>query len=342
MVQAYVPKGGMAKRLGRAGIRELTLATIMGAASSSCSYAAAATGKSLFKRGADFTVSMAFMFASTNLVIELGLILWRLMGWAFVVAEWIGGIVLIGVFALLARLFISKNLVEQGRAHEETASMHEHDHGDMLAPGSNLLQKLRSGEGWRYVSHYFIMDWSMIQTDLILGFLIAGLLAVAVPAAWWQHLFAIDAPAPIRIVENALVGPVIAFLSFVCSIGNVPLAAVLWTGGSTFGGVLAFLYADLIVLPLVDIYRKYYGWALALRMVFVFYLSMVVTGILMQGAFSILHLVPRPQGNFLMEVERISLDYTTVLNVLFLLIIALLVSLGKRGSMGESGHHHHA
>jgi uncharacterized membrane protein YraQ (UPF0718 family) len=340
MVQAYVPKGGMAKHMGRAGLRELSLATVMGAASSSCSYAAAATSKSLFKRGANFTTSMAFMFASTNLVIELGFILWRLMGWPFVIAEWVGGTLLIAVFALLTRLFIPGDLVEKGRAFEESDSSHQHDHGEMLAPGKGLLQKLRSPEGWRYVAHYFLMDWSMLQTDLILGFLIAGFLAVAIPPTWWQHLFVINAPAPIRVIENALVGPIIAFLSFVCSIGNVPLAAVLWNGGSTFGGVIAFLYADLIVLPLVDVYRKYYGWALALRMVAVFYASMVLTGIVMEGAFALLHLIPQPTGNFLMTMEQISLDYTTVLNILFLMLVSVLVWWGGHHSKGEDEHNH--
>ncbi|HLJ84133.1 MAG TPA: permease [Candidatus Eremiobacteraceae bacterium] len=341
MVQAYVPKGGMAALFGRAGFRELGLAALLGAASSSCSYAAAATAKSIFKRGANFTTSMAFMFASTNLVIELGFILWRLMGWPFVVAEWVGGLVLIAIFALFAKLFISPALVERGRAHVETGSTHQHDHGDMLAPGATLMEKLRSGEGWRYIAHYFEMDWSMLQTDLILGFLIAGFLAVGVPATWWQHLFVTGGPTLFRVVENASIGPVIAFLSFVCSIGNVPLAAVLWNGGSTFGGVIAFLYADLIVLPLVDIYRKYYGWALALRMVAVFYLSMVVAGLLVDAVFGSLHLTPRPSGNFLMAVEQISFDYTTILNILFLAIVGLLVWWGNRGSDPHAGHHHH-
>ncbi|MBV8263637.1 MAG: permease, partial [Candidatus Eremiobacteraeota bacterium] len=165
MIQAYVPKGGLNALFGRAGLRELALAMGLGAASSSCSYAAAATAKSLFKRGADFTVAMAFMFASTNLVIELGLILWQLMGWPFVVAEWIGGVVLIAVFVLLARLFIPRSVIEEGRTHAEAAGNgNEHDHGDMLAPGANLWEKLRSATGWRYVSHYFEMDWSMLQS----------------------------------------------------------------------------------------------------------------------------------------------------------------------------------
>jgi uncharacterized membrane protein YraQ (UPF0718 family) len=330
MVQAYVPKGGMAKHLGRAGLRELGLATVMGAASSSCSYAAAATAKSLFKRGANFTTSMVFMFASTNLVIELGFILWRLLGWPFVIAEWIGGIVLIAIFAVLAKFFFPADLIENGRTHVETESTHQHDHGEMLAPGNSLWQKLRSGEGWRYVAHYFAMDWSMLQTDLVLGFLIAGFLAVAVPVTWWQHLFITTGPTSVRIIENALIGPVIAFLSFVCSIGNVPLAAVLWSGGSTFGGVIAFLYADLIVLPLVDVYRKYYGWPLALRMVAVFYASMVIAGIAVEWAFSLLHVITRPPGNLLMAVEHIGLDFTAVLNISFLVIVAVLLWWGGR------------
>ena len=343
MVQAYVPKGGLAKTMGRAGLRELSIAALLGAASSSCSYAAAATAKSVFKRGADFTTSMAFMFASTNLVIELGLILWRLMGWPFVVAEWVGGIVLIAVFAILARLFFTPAAVEAGRAHVEESNSHghAHDHGDMLAPGTTVWQKLRSGEGWRYASHYFQMDWSMLQTDLILGFVIAGLLAVAVPASWWQALYIEHAPVLLRTAENALVGPIIAVLSFVCSIGNVPLAAVLWNGGSTFGGVIAFLYADLIVLPLIDVYRRYYGWPLTWRMAGVFYASMVISGLIVEGAFTLFHAVPSPSGGLLMAVEHIGFDYTTVLNVVLLGLTALLVWWGNRSLPGDDAHAHH-
>jgi len=325
MVQAYVPKGGLASALGRAGVRELSLATALGAASSSCSYAAAATAKSIFVRGADFTTAMVFMFASTNLVIELGLILWRLLGWPFVVVEWLGGLVLIVVFVLLSRLLISRSAIEEGRSRAEAGDDAHHGHAEMLAPGRTLFEKLRSGEGWRYVARYFERDWSMLQTDLVLGFVIAGLLAVAVPASWWHELFVSNAPPALRVIENALVGPIIAILSFVCSIGNVPLAAVLWNGGSSFGGVIAFLYADLIVLPLIDVYRRYYGWRLALQMVGVFYLSMVLAALVVDGAFALIHSEPRPSGNLLMTVERIGFDYTTVLNVVSLALVGLLV-----------------
>jgi uncharacterized membrane protein YraQ (UPF0718 family) len=350
MIQAYVPKGGLSRVLGKVGLRELALATALGAASSSCSYAAAATAKSLFKRGAAFTTAMVFMFASTNLVIELGLVLWRLMGWAFVIAEWVGGLVLIAVFVGFAQLLLPKRLIEEGRAHvlaaDENAGHDQHDHGDMLAPGRTLWEKLRSADGWRYVAHYFRMDWSMLQNDLVLGFLIAGFLAVAIPNSWWQHVFVSNAAPWWRMLENALVGPIIAVLSFVCSIGNVPLAAVLWQGGASFGGVIAFLYADLIVLPLIDVYRKYYGWKLALSMTGVFYLAMVVAGLIVEALFAWAGQIPKPTGDLLMEVEHIGLDYTSVLNVLFAgAVIGLLWWAKRSGTGAEHGHtseHHSA
>lgn len=340
MIQAYVPKDGLSHILGKVGLREIALATGLGAASSSCSYAAAATAKSLFKRGAAFTTAMVFMFASTNLVIELGLVLWRLMGWSFVVAEWIGGLVLIAIFVLLARWLLPQRLIEGGRAHCQAAAedgAHEHDHGDMIAPGETLGQKLRSPTGWRYIAHYFQMDWSMLQNDLILGFVIAGFLAVAVPNSWWQHLFITSAPPLWRTLENAFVGPIIAVLSFVCSIGNVPLAAVLWQGGASFGGVVAFLYADLIVLPLIDIYRKYYGWRLALSMTGVFYLSMVLAGLIVELLFAWSGHIPRVSGDLLMDVEQISFNYTSVLNVAFAALILALLWWARRPD--KNGQH---
>jgi uncharacterized membrane protein YraQ (UPF0718 family) len=348
MIQAYVPKDGLSRVLGKVGLRELVLATGLGAASSSCSYAAAATAKSLFKRGAAFTTAMVFMFASTNLVVELGLVLWRLMGWPFVIAEWVGGLVLIAIFVALAQLLLPKRLIDEGRAHvlaaDESAN-HDHDHGEMLAPGATLWEKLRSAEGWRYVAHYFKMDWSMLQKDLVLGFVIAGLLAVAVPNSWWQQLFVSNAAPLWRTIENAFVGPIIAVLSFVCSIGNVPMAAVLWQGGATFGGVIAFLYADLIVLPLIDVYRKYYGWKLALSMTGVFYLAMVAAGLVVELLFASAGQIPKPAGNLLMEVEQIGINYTSILNIVFMVaVIGLLWWAKSTGSVTEHHHHgeHHA
>ena len=344
MIQAYVPKGGLSKALGKVGLREVALATALGAASSSCSYAAAATARSLFTRGAAFTTAMVFMFASTNLVVELGLVLWRLVGWPFVVAEWLGGLVLIAVFVVLAQLLLSKRAIEEGRTHalaaEADADGHGHHHGDMLAPGKTLGEKLRSAEGWRYIAHYFQMDWSMLQNDLILGFVIAGFLAIAIPDSWWQHVFLLNAPPLWRALENALVGPIIAVLSFVCSIGNVPLAAVLWQGGSSFGGVVAFLYADLIVIPLVDIYRKYYGWKLALQMSGVFYVAMVIAGLIVEGLFALTGHVPVRTGNLLMDVEKIGLDYTTALNVVLGLGVLGLLWWASRTTTPHLAHQH--
>jgi uncharacterized protein len=343
MIQAYVPKDGLSRILGKVGLRELVLATGLGAASSSCSYAAAATAKSLFVRGAAFTTAMVFMFASTNLVIELGLVLWRLMGWPFVVAEWVGGLVLVAVFVALARLLLPKRAIDEGREHAITAEEeadHEHDHGEMLAPGNTLGEKLRSAAGWRYVAHYFQMDWSMLRNDLILGFVIAGFLAVAIPNSWWQHLFIVNAPPLLRTIQNALIGPIIAVLSFVCSIGNVPLAAVLWQGGASFGGVIAFLYADLIVLPLIDLYRKYYGWRLALSMTGVFYLAMVAAALIVELLFAWAGKIPKPTGDLLMEVEQIGLNYTSALNVLFVAAVFGLLWWAKRTGSGMHHHHH--
>ncbi len=350
MIQAYVSRQRMSEALGRPGIKEVALATVFGAASSSCSYAAVAAAKSMFKRGAHLIPALAFMFASTNLVIELGLILWQLMGWQFALAEWLGGVVLIVIMTALVKLTYPKRIVEQGRAHQQTGHVAEHDHGEMLAPGRNLWEKLRSGQGWAYVAHYVRMDWAMIWKDVVAGFVIAGFLAVLVPNEFWKTLFVESAPAPLRLVENALVGPIIAVLSFVCSIGNVPLAAVLFTGGITFGGAIAFLYADLIVLPILNIYRKYYGWRLAAYIALVLFVTMVLTGILMELLFTGLDrlfpsvdFIPAANPHLVEMVTAFSLNYTAVLNILALLVVGVLIFLNVKYPMrmahaGHTGH----
>ncbi len=220
----------MSEALGRAGFKEIALATAFGAASSSCSYAAVAAAKSMFKRGAHLVPSLAFMFASTNLVIELGLVLWQLMGWQFTLAEWLGGIFLVAIMSLLVKLTYPAKIVEEGRNFEQTAKVAEHDHGAMLAPGRTLWDKLRSRQGWIYVAHYVSIDWSMIWKDLVAGFIIAGFLAVLVPNSFWNSLFLQAGPAPLRVIENAIIGPIIAVISFVCSIRERP------TGGYPFRG----------------------------------------------------------------------------------------------------------
>ncbi len=353
MIQAYVSRAGMSKALGRAGFKEIALATSFGAASSSCSYAAIAAAKSMFKRGAHLIPALAFMFASTNLVLELGLVLWQLMGWQFALAEWLGGIVLIVIVTLLVKLTYPKQLVEEGRNYQETAVVAEHNHGDELAPGRTLWEKLRSPEGWVYVSHYVAMDWSMIWKDMILGFIIAGFLGVLIPNAFWNVLFIKGVPGPLQVVENAIVGPIVAVIAFVCSVGNVPLAAILFAGGITFGGAIAFIYADLIVLPILDIYRKYYGWRLAAYITGILFATMVLTAIIINAVFSGLnqlfpaaHFIPTANPHFLQQVMTFSFDYTAVLNILAVLVIAVLIYLNvkhpMRMQMGNGEHSGHA
>jgi uncharacterized membrane protein YraQ (UPF0718 family) len=346
MIQAYVSRARMSQALGKASIKEIALASGFGAASSSCSYAAIAAAKSMFKRGAHLIPALAFMFASTNLVIELGLVLWQLMGWQFALAEWLGGIVLIALMSLLVKLTYPKRVVEEGRAHDDRG-VHAMEHGDMLTPGRTLWQKLRSGQGWVFVAQYVRMDWSMIWKDMIGGFLIAGFIAVLVPNAVWHTLFLENAPVPLRMVGNAVVGPVIAVLSFVCSIGNVPLAAVLFTGGISFGGAIAFLYADLIVLPILNIYRKYYGWKLTAYITAVLFVTMALTGILIDLLFSGLdrlfpaaQFIPAPNPHLLQHATTFSLDYTAVLNILALGVVAVLVYINIKHPMSMHKDHH--
>ncbi len=315
LVQTLVSKERMQALLGRDGIREIALATGFGAASSSCSYAAAAMSRTLFKKGAALVPSLAFLFSSTNLVLELGIILWLLMGWQFTAAEWVGGLVLIAVMTLLVRLTYPKALVEEARARVDPGG--GHDHGSAEVSGGSLLERLRDPATRVAVAQNAMMDFSMLRKDLLIGFLIAGAIGVFVPNAAWRALFLTGGPPGAQLVENALIGPVIAMLSFVCSIGNVPLAAILWASGISFGGVLAFIYADLIVLPLLDVYRTYYGVRMAAYIFAVFFVTMVLSAIVMDGAFSALHLVPKPNPNAVHDLTLFSFNYTFWLNLIF-------------------------
>jgi uncharacterized membrane protein YraQ (UPF0718 family) len=339
-VQALVSKERMRRVLGRDGVREVALATGFGAASSSCSYAAAALSKTLFKQGAALVPSLAFLFSSTNLVLELGVILWLLMGWQFTAAEWLGGLLLIAIMTVLVKLTYPERLVEEARQRVDQAG--GHDHGSMEGAGGSLAERLRDPGTRVAIAQNFAMDFSMLWKDLLGGFLIAGALAAFVPDGAWKALFLNGAPAGVQLVGNAVVGPVIAILSFVCSIGNVPLAAILWTSGISFGGVLAFLYADLIVLPLLDVYRKYYGWRMMLYIFGVFFATMVVAAIAMDGAFSALHLVPKPNPAIRHDLSMFSLNYTFWLNLLFGGLGLYLWRLNARHPMDHGCHAGHA
>lgn len=336
LIQAVVSQERMREAFGRDGIREIALATAFGAASSSCSYASAAVSRTLFKRGAALVPSLAFLFSSTNLVIELGIILYLLLGWQFTAAEWIGGVVLVGIMAVLVRVTYPAKLIQEPRHFREAGSGHEHSSAPL--EGATIWQKLRSPELPVRVAQTFVLDASMLWKDILIGFLIAGFLGVFVPSNWWAALFLKGGSPWLQIPANAVVGPIVAVLSFVCSIGNVPLAAVLWSSGISFGGVLAFLYADLIVLPLLDVYRRYYGWRMAAYIGTVFFVTMVVTGLLMDVLFTALGLVPAANHNILAEMTHFSFNYTFWLNLVFGMISSTLILLAWRHPM----QHDHA
>jgi uncharacterized protein len=325
-VQAVVSKAEMTRLLPDAGARSLTIASLLGAASSSCSYAAVALARSIFRKGADFSAAMAFEFASTNLVIELGIILALLIGWQFTLGEFVGGPLMIVFLAILFRLFLKPALVDEARRHAERGlkgSMEGHAEMDMSVTEGPLLARIASPAGFTAISHAFVMDWAAIWKDIAAGLLIAGALAAWVPSEVWQRLFLSSDPTLAK-VWGPLIGPLIAVFSFVCSIGNVPLAAVLWNGGISFGGVLAFIFADLIVLPILNIYRKYYGRRMTVFLAITFYLTMAAAALVVELVFGALGLVPEVHSAQVVEAS-ISLNYTSVLNVIFLALAAALV-----------------
>jgi uncharacterized protein len=327
VVQAVVSKQEMRRLLPDDSPRSLARATVLGAASSSCSYAAVALARSLFRRGADFTAAMAFQFASTNLVVELGIIMALILGWQFTLGEFVGGPLMIVLLAVVFRLFLSRRLVDEARRHAEQGllgRMEGHAEMDMSvhAKGS-WWQRLRTPAGFTATSAYFVMDWAAIWIDIVGGLLIAGALAAWVPESWWQSLF-LEHHSTLAKFWGPVIGPLVAIISFVCSIGNVPLAAVLWNGGISFGGVLAFIFADLIVLPILDIYRKYYGWKMAGFLLASFYATMVAAGLIVEFLFQGLGLV-RTERNAKVIEAHVTWNYTTILNIIFLALAAALV-----------------
>jgi uncharacterized membrane protein YraQ (UPF0718 family) len=355
-VQAVVSKREMQRLMPDDSPKTLAIASGLGAASSSCSYASVALARSLFRKGADFTAAMAFQFASTNLVIELGIIMALLLGWEFVVGEFVGGPLMIVLLALVFRLFLSRRLVEEARAEADKGrlgSMEGHAEMDMSveANGRSLWHRLRSPEGFTATAEYFVMDWAAVARDVFGGLLIAGALAAWVPNSFWEGFFLEHHPTLAKF-WGPLVGPAVAIVSFVCSIGNVPLAAVLWNGGISFGGVLSFIFADLIILPILDIYRRYYGWRMAGFLLASFYASMVVAGLAVEFLFQGIG-IERHARNAKVEMASVSWNYTTYLNIVFLLLAAALICrYFRRGGgwemlkemnepLGEHDHAHH-
>jgi uncharacterized membrane protein YraQ (UPF0718 family) len=326
VVQAVVSKSEMTRLLPDDSPRALAIAAGLGAASSSCSYAAVALARSLFRKGADFTAAMAFEFASTNLVIELGVLLVVLLAWQFAVAELVGGVIMIVFLAVLFRIFLTPRLVEAARAQAERGLlgvMEGHASMDMSVSEGSLLDRIKSSKGKTAISHYFVMDWASIIRDLVIGLLIAGALAAWVPNSFWQSFFLVHHPVLAKL-WGPLIGPLVAMLSFVCSIGNVPLAAVLWNGGISFGGVVAFIFADLIILPILNIYRKYYGVKVSLFLLATFYATMVAAGLVVEFLFDALGLIPTSRHAKVVEAG-ITFNYTTWLNIVFLGLAAVLI-----------------
>ena len=326
LVQAVISKSEMTRLLPNDSPRSLAIACGLGAASSSCSYAAVALARSIFRKGADFTAAMAFELASTNLVAELTIIIIVLMGWQFAAAEFVGGPLMVVLMALLFRLFLSPKRVAEARTQADKGlkgKMEGHAEMDMSVTQGSVWQRITSKNGFTATSHYFVMDLLAVWKDIAGGLLIAGALAAWVPNDFWKEFFLVSHPVAAKI-WGPIVGPIVAVVSFVCSVGNIPLAAVLWNGGISFGGVIAFIYADLIVLPIIDIYRKYYGWKVAGLIVAVFYVAMALAALLIELLFDLLGLIPSQRSARIVETS-ISLNYTTVLNVIFLAIALLLV-----------------
>jgi uncharacterized membrane protein YraQ (UPF0718 family) len=326
VVQAVVSKGEMSRLLPDDSPRSLCIASGLGAASSSCSYAAVALARSIFRKGASFTAAMAFQFASTNLVIELGVIMAVLLGWQFTLAEFVGGPLMIVLLAAAFRLLLRRRLVEEARHQADRGvqgRMEGHAGMDMAVTDGSIWSRLGSAKGFTATSHYFVMDWASVWVDIAAGLLIAGALGAWVPEQFWQGFFLVDHPLLAKL-WGPLVGPIVAVVSFVCSIGNVPLAAVLWNGGISFGGVIAFIFADLIVLPVLDIYRRYYGWRMAGFLLASFYATMVAAGLVVELLFGAVGLVPDQRAAKVVEAS-VTWNYTTILNLVFLTLAAVLV-----------------
>ena len=329
IVQAWVPRERLERALGGRGTRSVALATGLGAASSSCSYAAVAIGKSLFQKGASFTAAMVFQFASTNLVFEIGIVLWIFLGWQFTLAEFVGGLFLITFMWAGLRWLVSRQVEEEARRHAVAAET-GHAHHASGSEGLAWRQRLTSVDAWSDVAHNFRGDWQMLWKEIGAGFVIAGFVAL-LPMGFFNALFVTGAPGPVQTIENVFLGPVVAFLTFVCSVGNVPLAAVLWGGGISFAGVIAFIYADLLIIPLILIYVRYYGRRVTVRLVGIMFFAMAAAALAVDAIFSAADLIPSARPSIDSITERaIGWNYTTFLNIVFFAVAAVLFSLTIR------------
>jgi len=326
IIEAVISKEHVSKLLPDSSAKTIVIASALGAASSSCSYAATALARSLFRKGADFIAAIAFQFASTNLVIELSVLLAALLGWRFMAAEFVGGPIMIALVVLFLRATLKPRVIEAARKQAERGligRMEGHAAMDMSLHSGTFWQKLTSAKGYTATTHYYWMDWYSLWPDIAGGLLISGCLAAWVPQHFWQGFFLAGHPLAARL-WGPLIGPLVAIFSFVCSVGNVPLAAVLWNGGISFGGVIAFLFADLIILPILNIYRKYYGLKVAAILFAAFYAAMALSALAVEAIFTALHLIPQDRNAQIMQ-ESIRWNYTSALNILFLLASAIML-----------------
>ncbi len=325
MIQAFVPKGKLTKYMGEADFKSISLSTFFGAASSSCSFAALAAARALIKKGAHFIAGVAFMFASTNLVIELGILILIFLGWQYLAAEIIGGLILIAISSVLIRLTYPKSWMKAAREKVKSE-------GSELEDDFDWKKRIKSKKGWRLVGHKFVNDWKMAWEDILIGFTIAGFVAVLVPQSFWSALFLADAqhlPEWLVAVENALVAPFVAASTFIGSMGNIPLATVLNENGVLFAGIMGFIYSDLMVPPLVHINAKYYGWRVALYIAGIMYISIVLTALILNGLFSAFGIVPET-ARVVSEITQFKIDYTFWMNIVFTLIAGVLIWLNKK------------
>ncbi|MFM0471002.1 permease [Paraburkholderia strydomiana] len=349
VIEVVVSKSEMSKLLPDASPRSLTVASLLGAASSSCSYAAVAMARSIVRKGGDFTSAMAFQFAATNLVLELGVLMWVLISWQFAAAEFIGGPIMIIVLVLLFRFFLRQSLKKEAIEQADkgiAGSMEGHAAMSMGEQHGTWKERLSSRDGWIAISHSYVMNWAMLWRDIGIGLLIAGALGAWVPDSFWQKFFLVSHPT-VAMIWGAFVGPFIAVASFTCSVGNVPLAAVLWNGGISFGGVASFIFGDLIILPILNIYRKYYGGRMTVFLAVTFYLAMVSAALVVEALFQSLGWVPTERHTAVVDAA-ITFNYTTVLDIVFgIVFIALGIVFFRTGGprmmrMMEGGEHEHA
>ena len=333
MIQAFVPKSKLTPYMGGANFKSIRLSTLFGAASSSCSFAALATARSLFKKGAHFIATVAFMFASTNLVIELGVLIVIFLGWQFLVAEIIGGLLLIAISSILIKILYPKKWIKNAREKIEDESTQEESF--------DWKKRIKSKQGWYLVGNKFVSDWKMVWQEILIGFSIAGIVAVVVPTQFWESMFLmhVEAPEWMIVLENALVAPFVAAATFIGSMGNIPLATVLSSNGVLFAGIMGFIYSDLMVPPLIKVNAKYYGKKIAFFIAGIMYVSIVITALLMHYGFLFFDMTPDSQRK-VSDATQFAFDYTFYLNLSFLFLAVFLVFLNKKHKSKGHSHHH--